>query len=83
MTQFVRGEAGERMMEMRQNGLLREKGMPVMNERVMQFRVGVMILATALIAVDPSSCCSWASKGQPLTHGTYTIYIKFRRMPRA
>ena len=52
--------------------------MPAMNERVMQFRVGVMILATALIAAILVLLFMGTS---PLTHGTYTIYIKFNDAP--
>ena len=52
--------------------------MQAMNERTMQFRVGVMILATILIAVILVSLFMGSS---PLLHGTYTIYIKFNNAP--
>ena len=70
VTQFVRGEAGERLMEMRKMADLRmatnrEMDAParqlatraaaadrsaVMDERVVKFRVGVMVLSTLFIA---------------------------------
>jgi len=49
-----------------------------MNERIMQFRVGVMILATALIALILVLLFMGST---PLLHGTYTIYIKFADAP--
>ena len=49
-----------------------------MNERIMQFRVGVMILATILIAAILVLLFMGSS---PLLHGTYTIYIKFSDAP--
>ncbi|MGO9115464.1 MAG: MlaD family protein, partial [Thermoguttaceae bacterium] len=49
-----------------------------MNERIMQFRVGVMILATILIAAILVLLFMGTS---PLLHGTYTIYIKFNDAP--
>ena len=49
-----------------------------MNERIMQFRVGVMILATILIAAILVLLFMGSS---PLLHGTYTIYIKFSEAP--
>ena len=49
-----------------------------MNERIMQFRVGVMILATILIAAILVLLFMGSS---PLLHGTYTIYIKFNDAP--
>ena len=52
--------------------------MQAMNERIMQFRVGVMILATILIAVILVSMFMGSS---PLLQGTYTIYIKFNEAP--
>ena len=50
----------------------------MMNERIMQFRVGVMILATILIAVILVLLFMGST---PLLHGTYTIYIKFNDAP--
>ena len=44
----------------------------------MQFRVGVMILATILIAAILVLLFMGSS---PLLHGTYTIYIKFNDAP--
>ena len=49
-----------------------------MNERIMQFRVGVMILATILIAAILVLLFMGST---PLLHGTYTIYIKFNDAP--
>ncbi len=49
-----------------------------MNERIMQFRVGVMILATILIAAVLVLLFMGST---PLLHGTYTIYIKFNDAP--
>ena len=49
-----------------------------MNERVMQFRVGVVILATFLIAAI--LILSFVGTN-PLFHSTYTIYIKFSEAP--
>ncbi len=49
-----------------------------MNERIMQFRVGVMILATILIAAILVLLFMGTS---PLLHGTYTIYVKFNEAP--
>ena len=49
-----------------------------MNERIMQFRVGVMILATIPDHRDPRLAVHGI---EPLLHGTYTIYIKFNEAP--
>ena len=49
-----------------------------MDERVMQFRVGVMALATLLIT---SSLVLLIGKAPSLVHGTYTLYIKFDDAP--
>ncbi len=49
-----------------------------MNERIMQFRVGVMILATILIAGILVLLFMGTS---PLLHRTYTIYVKFSDAP--
>ena len=49
-----------------------------MDERVMQFRVGVMALATLLIT---ASLVLLIGKAPALVHGTYTIYIKFKDAP--
>jgi phospholipid/cholesterol/gamma-HCH transport system substrate-binding protein len=49
-----------------------------MNERIMQFRVGVMVLATVLITMILLLLIRGPS---PLFHGTYTIYIKFNDAP--
>lgn len=49
-----------------------------MDERVMQFRVGVMALATLLIT---ASLVLLIGKAPSLVHGTYTIYIKFPDAP--
>jgi phospholipid/cholesterol/gamma-HCH transport system substrate-binding protein len=54
-----------------------KKGIPAMNERVMQFRVGVMILATILIAAILFLLFMGTS---PLLR-TYTVYVKFRDAP--
>lgn len=48
-----------------------------MNERIMQFRVGVMILAAILIA----AILVLLFKGSSLMQGTYPIYIKFSEAP--
>ena len=71
VTQFVRGEAGERLMEMRQ-----QREDKNMDERVMQFRVGVMVLATLsfwgiLIAMF--------GEMPKMIYGEYTLYITFIR----
>ena len=50
----------------------------MMNERIMQFRVGVMVLATILIAAILVLLFMGST---PLLHGTYTIYIKFSDAP--
>jgi len=49
-----------------------------MNERIMQFRVGVMVLATILIATILVLLFMGST---PLLHGTYTIFIKFNDAP--
>lgn len=49
-----------------------------MDERVMQFRVGVMALATLLIT---ASLVLLIGKAPSLVHGTYTIYVKFPDAP--
>ncbi|HUY89316.1 MAG TPA: MlaD family protein [Pirellulales bacterium] len=49
-----------------------------MDERVMQFRVGVMALATLLIT---ASLVLLIGKAPSLVHGTYTIYVKFKDAP--
>ena len=49
-----------------------------MNERIMQFRVGVMILATILIAAILGLLFMGTG---PLLRGTYPIYIKFNDAP--
>lgn len=49
-----------------------------MDERVMQFRVGVMALATLLIT---ASLVLLIGKAPALVHGTYTLYIKFDDAP--
>src|SRR5208337_3202542 len=49
-----------------------------MNERIMQFRVGVMILATILIALILGLLFTGTG---PLLRGTYPIYIKFNDAP--
>ena len=49
-----------------------------MNERVMQFRVGVFILATIMISAILVLLFAGSS---PWFHGTYTIYIKFSDAP--
>ena len=48
-----------------------------MNERIMQFRVGVMVLAAILIA----AILVLLFKGSSLMQGTYPIYIKFSEAP--
>lgn len=49
-----------------------------MDERVMQFRVGVMALATLLIA---ASMVLLVGRAPSLVRGTYTVYIKFHDAP--
>jgi phospholipid/cholesterol/gamma-HCH transport system substrate-binding protein len=49
-----------------------------MNQRIMEFRVGVMVLATFLIATILLFLFLGTS---PLLRRTYTIYIKFRDAP--
>ena len=49
-----------------------------MNERIMQFRVGVMIVATLLIAAILAVLFQGS---QPLFRNTYRIYIKFDQAP--
>ena len=49
-----------------------------MDERVMQFRVGVMALATLLIT---ASLVLLIGKAPALVHGTYTLHIKFDDAP--
>jgi phospholipid/cholesterol/gamma-HCH transport system substrate-binding protein len=49
------------------------------NERIMQFRVGVMILATILIAAILVLLSREGSR--PLLSGTYPIQIKFNKAP--
>ncbi|HVX59318.1 MAG TPA: MlaD family protein [Pirellulales bacterium] len=49
-----------------------------MDERVMQFRVGVMALATLLIS---ASMVLLVGRAPSLVRGTYTVYIKFHDAP--
>lgn len=49
-----------------------------MDERVMQFRVGVVVLATLIITVILSMLFG---EGPVLFHGTYTVYIVFPQAP--
>ncbi len=49
-----------------------------MNERAMQFRVGVVILATVLIG---TTLVLWFRGPVPLFQSTYTVYIKFSEAP--
>ncbi len=49
-----------------------------MNERIMQFRVGVMILASILIGAILVLLIRGPS---PLFNGTYTVYVKFNDAP--
>jgi phospholipid/cholesterol/gamma-HCH transport system substrate-binding protein len=49
-----------------------------MNERILQFRVGAMILATAMIAVILVLLFMGTSPG---LNGTYTIYVRFSDAP--
>ena len=49
-----------------------------MNERMMRFRVGVLVLATFLVV---AILCLMFTETTSLLHGTYTIYIKFDEAP--
>ena len=49
-----------------------------MNERVMQFRVGVLVLATILVAAILVLAFMGTS---PCSRATYTIYVKFSDAP--
>jgi phospholipid/cholesterol/gamma-HCH transport system substrate-binding protein len=49
-----------------------------MDERVMQFRVGVVVLATLIITVILAMLFG---EGPVLFHGTYTVYVVFPQAP--
>jgi phospholipid/cholesterol/gamma-HCH transport system substrate-binding protein len=79
VVQFVRGEAGERLMELREeiDGRVYRNGR-IMDERVIRIRVGVVVLAAALVT---ATLVVHFGEFPNVFRGQYTVYLAFPEAP--